>query len=660
VSDEAEDVRTRLVPLDALLLDPNNPRLIEDPLWPRVADEEIPKARVQRETAERLLGERGGSVRRLLESIESLGWVDADPVRVRELPGGKLIVLDGNRRVVALRRHREEQGSSNAHFLRVVVDTDALGMEGRKAHGARHTRGRSRWSPLGAAVWRREMRRQGAEIALESDYEDGVLDLCIAYRQSRWGERFRPKTFVLFQRLMGGSAVRTWLGHGPNGFQNPENVQRLFLWMYTQPDWEIHQVMLDILLSLPDGAALLEAAEGDFNVVWRSSMRESPAFAAERVETAQKNLVEMRRLIEAAGEEPVEPTSERPWPLMLSESGPNLTSLRVSKYRGLSAMNLDGLTRINLLVGPNNVGKTSVLEAIYLLCRRSDPRGLLDSIRARVRTDPERLPAARLVSLLPGSSAIAGTLASGAVVEVEQVAQDEPTDDSANLATFLRSLRIDARGAGEQQVSSTEFYANRPRRTQVLAGSRAWLAPSIFHSPFSLADRKVLTSCYERSLETGTKAEVVDFIRQHVDEDLEDIDLANIDGQFLVTQRSGGALDLSSYGEGMQRIFQIGLLFAAHAHGIVLIDEFENALHTSVLKSFSRMIQELAVRFDVQVFLTTHSDEALQAFLLNDYRTEDVTTFLLKKDGGRITARRFDGESHKQALDFAGVDVRRL
>lgn len=656
MSDEAENVRIKLVPLDELLLDPNNPRLIEDPLWPRVVDEEIPKARVQRETAERLLGERGGSVRRLLESIEALGWVDADPVRVRELPGGKLVVLDGNRRVVALRRHREEQGSSNVHLLRVVVDTDALGMEGRKAHGARHTRGRSRWSPLGAAVWRREMRRQGAEIAPGSDYEDGVLDLCIAYRQSRWGERFRPKTFVQFQKLMGGSAVRTWLGHGPNGFQNPENVQRLFLWMSKQPDWEIHQVMLDIMLSVPDGAALLEAADGDLQVAWRSG---SPGLAADRLETAQKNLVELRRLIEAAGEEPVEPTSERPWPMMLTESGPNLTSLRISRYRGLSAVSLDGLTRINLLVGPNNAGKTSVLEAIYLLCRRSDPRGLLDSIRARVRTDPERLPPARLVSLLPGNIAIAGSLPTGSGVEVEHSVSDDPPSDSANLATFLTSLRIEASGPNEKQVSLTEIYTNRPRRTTIVEGTRAWLAPAVFHSPFSLADWKMLKDCHARSAETGVKAVIIDFIKEHVDPDVEDVDFVD-DGRFLVQRSAGGALDLSSFGEGMQRIFQIGLLFAAHAHGVVLIDEFENALHTSVLTSFSRMIQELAVRFDVQVFLTTHSDEALQAFLVNDYRTEDVTTFLLKKDGGRITVSRFDGESHKRALEFAGVDVRRL
>lgn len=159
---------------------------------------------------------------------------------------------------------------------------------------------------------------------------------------------------------------------------------------------------------------------------------------------------------------------------------------------------------------------------------------------------------------------------------------------------------------------------------------------------------------------TKSKAEIIDFIRAHVDDGVEDIALVNTEGRFLVQHRTDGALDLSSYGEGMQRIFQIGLLFAEHAHGVVLIDEFENALHTNVLTSFSRLIQELAVRFDVQVFLTTHSDEALRAFLLNDYRTEDVSTFLLKKEDGRITVRRFDGETHKRAIELADADVRRL
>lgn len=674
MSDEAEDVRIELVSLDALLLDPNNPRLIEEPEWPRVADEEIPKPRVQREVAERLLGERGAAIQRLLESIEELGWVDAEPVRVRALPEGRWVVLDGNRRIVALRRLREEEESGRSVTdVRVVVDTEAQGVEGRKVRGARHTRARRRWPELGAAVWRREMRRNGIDVEPASEHEDSVLDLCIEYRKSPWGDQFRPETFVLLRRLLGGEAIRRWLGYQPSGHLKSENLQRLFSWMSRRSRWEGDEGLdpnlstsgdvfkLNVLLERPEGPALIEAAGGDLIVAWqnRSSTYEPPVLA-ELTAAAQRQLIDLRRMIARAGEEPVEPTSEQPWPVIFTNSWPGLTSVRIARYRGLSEVSLDGLTRINLLVGVNNAGKTSVLEAIYLLCRRSDPRGLLDSIRARVRMDPEALPPPRLVGLLPGSASIVGTLSGGAGVEVDHVVSDEPASDSTELATFLTSLRIEARGPTETQVSLTELHSNRPRRTRLVEGSRAWLAPAILHSPFSLADRKVLTDCYERSVETKSKAEIIDFIRTHVDGGVEDIALVNTEGRFLVQHRTDGALDLSSYGEGMQRIFQIGLLFAEHAHGVVLIDEFENALHTSVLESFSRLIQELAVRFDVQVFLTTHSDEALEAFLRNDYRLEDVTTFLLKKDGGRISVRRFPGKSHRLAVDAAGTDVRRL
>src|SRR5579871_1017746 len=47
-------------------------------------------------------------------------------------------------------------------------------------------------------------------------------------------------------------------------------------------------------------------------------------------------------------------------------------SIKLNGYRGFSAFAMSNLGRINLLVGKNNTGKTSLLEALSLLWAGSD------------------------------------------------------------------------------------------------------------------------------------------------------------------------------------------------------------------------------------------------------------------------------------------------
>src|SRR5690349_24454482 len=43
-----------------------------------------------------------------------------------------------------------------------------------------------------------------------------------------------------------------------------------------------------------------------------------------------------------------------------------LNNLKIEHFRGINACELTNLSHINLLIGPNNSGKSSVLEALYL------------------------------------------------------------------------------------------------------------------------------------------------------------------------------------------------------------------------------------------------------------------------------------------------------
>src|SRR6266571_6788405 len=61
-----------------------------------------------------------------------------------------------------------------------------------------------------------------------------------------------------------------------------------------------------------------------------------------------------------------------------------LNSLEVRNFRAFRDLKIERLGRVNLLVGKNNIGKTSLLEAIQLYASRaSTPTFIWEIMRAR-------------------------------------------------------------------------------------------------------------------------------------------------------------------------------------------------------------------------------------------------------------------------------------
>ncbi|NLG65215.1 MAG: ATP-binding protein, partial [Actinobacteria bacterium] len=72
-----------------------------------------------------------------------------------------------------------------------------------------------------------------------------------------------------------------------------------------------------------------------------------------------------------------------------------LRSLELRNFRAFRHFSMEGLGRINLCVGTNNCGKTSVLEAVSILASRGRPEALWSSLARRGEywnDDNPRLP----------------------------------------------------------------------------------------------------------------------------------------------------------------------------------------------------------------------------------------------------------------------------
>jgi AAA15 family ATPase/GTPase len=77
----------------------------------------------------------------------------------------------------------------------------------------------------------------------------------------------------------------------------------------------------------------------------------------------------------------------------ISPTGRMIHSANILGYRGFNKFELRELGRLNLLVGRNNSGKSSALEALYLLATAGDPSALWNTLQRRGEQFPfEALP----------------------------------------------------------------------------------------------------------------------------------------------------------------------------------------------------------------------------------------------------------------------------
>ena len=344
----------------------------------------------------------------------------------------------------------------------------------------------------------------------------------------------------------------------------------------------------------------------------------------------------------------------QPWQPFNERPQCQFSTIRINEYRGVDGLALDDLRRINVIAGVNDAGKTSVLEAIYLLAHQNDEMALLNAIRWRGRLDGEPHPT-WLVDQIQPRIDIAGNFdrlpANAARLTVRRV--DDPGNDIKVHTSVLARLVIESYYGGKAHSTEVTLCSDRLHRTQF--EGRNWLCRAALISSFG-ADRMDLARADETALEVGTKDKVINFIKTHLNPGITNIELADDQRRFLVRHVDFERTpDLSSFGDGVRRVFEIGLLFASVRGGVLLIDDFECAIPPQLLTTFTSVVRELALEHNVQVFLTTYSKEAVDAFVLSEHTPEDLAAYAICRDQDGVAARRFDGEQlarlHK-ALDF--------
>jgi AAA15 family ATPase/GTPase len=113
-------------------------------------------------------------------------------------------------------------------------------------------------------------------------------------------------------------------------------------------------------------------------------------------------------------------------------------------------------------------------------------------------------------------------------------------------------------------------------------------------------------------------------------------------------------------GDGINRILTIILALVNADSGFLLIDEFENGLHYTVQEKLWSIIFQLSKELNIQVFVTTHSEDCIRGFQSALNRQENLSDgklIRLDNENGIIKQVEFDAKELKIA-DEQDIEIR--
>jgi hypothetical protein len=358
---------------------------------------------------------------------------------------------------------------------------------------------------------------------------------------------------------------------------------------------------------------------------------------------------------------------------------PMINDLHITNYRAFEEIIVDPLKRVNLIVGANNAGKTSLLEAIYLLASQDKQNSLATILQERgeflsdARNSLRGRSNPNQISLNQIERYLVTQLFHGHASSVYG-----PIKIQSNLPPTILSLYVENGGSkkGDGRYLTFEMEPG-------VAGSKLEkmeLENSVLRS-FTRFKRDLsqvgdvqfvttnhmdygeLANAWDSIVLTPAEESVVAALRL-IEPAIERISFTggrtSHSGILVRLRGEETPVPLDSMGDGVRRVLAIIVALVNSGQGTLLVDEIDTGLYYAALKDMWRVVIETAVKQDAQVFATTHSWDCVKAFqqaLSQSSHHGEGSLIRLDREGDQIKVTTYTTDE----LDIAitqGIEVR--
>lgn len=310
-------------------------------------------------------------------------------------------------------------------------------------------------------------------------------------------------------------------------------------------------------------------------------------------------------------------------------TGVYLKSCEINNYRGLRKLTHNGFKRINLVGGLNGSGKTSLLEALFLLNDRRNPSPISrpfhwrnlelnveESFRFTASNEQLSVPVTISAQTKNGRQTVRlqweeqqdPEQSDPLKINMAKAALDFSTTQRMGLTLYAT---VDGEPTQETHILDAGPQQLKLRHARPSTGVVAlctMLSKATMHSQAELAERFTL------ALQKKLRRRLVS-IASAITPNIKDLELLQLGSASILcgVLHDETYLPLNMLGDGTLTAISIALAIIQCAKGIVFLDEFDTAIHFSKLATVWNIIAELAKEFETQIFAATHSLECIRA-----------------------------------------------
>ena len=332
---------------------------------------------------------------------------------------------------------------------------------------------------------------------------------------------------------------------------------------------------------------------------------------------------------------------------------PSIEKLEIKNFRGIRKCVVEGLSQVNLFIGPNNSGKSTILESIWLISRllTDQPHlGLRSLLERRAKRDVWNAK-----ELWFEYDTVQDVEIRFNFKGIEEVGMKLQGNFEFNNFTVLSFKGDEIREYIASMSADLSNFANKSVLLIPFDVSEM-LKRAVFFDRLSLeSPRSLEESCFKEG--DAKQNAVCSQLSKIYNEDINTIDNILYTTNFykLSISIKERKVFLDNVGDGMRQSAYLLSLMASMKPTVFLIEEIEMHQHPLALRNLVDQIIKLAKEKHHQVFLTTHSPDVFGLF--TKYDKEGASVFkLYRGEDGIVYVKKIESESLKDISDL-GLDV---